>query len=113
MDLTAVGEPVFRETLKELLERPSFLEKAREKGRLFRDQPEKPIERALWWVEYVLRNPEISHLKNPEFHEMNFLVKHSIDVYAILFVIILVVFWGILKCACWKKKSVEDKLKIQ
>lgn len=30
-----------------------------------RDQPEKPIDRAMWWTEHVLRHGGARHLRSP------------------------------------------------
>lgn len=32
---------------------------------LIQDQPMKPLERAIWWIEYVLRHGGAKHLKSP------------------------------------------------
>lgn len=29
------------------------------------DQPQKPLERAIWWLEYVLRHGGAKHLRSP------------------------------------------------
>lgn len=42
-----------------------FTENAQAVSKLFRDKPEKPLDRALWYIEYVLRHPEPNHLQSP------------------------------------------------
>lgn len=59
----------------------------------FRDQPELPLERALWWVEWILRNPNSNHLKSPANTKLNGIQSNSYDVISvIIFAIILLVF---------------------
>lgn len=41
-----------------------FKEKAEIQSRVYRDQPMKPLDRAVYWVEYVIRNGGAGHLKS-------------------------------------------------
>lgn len=46
----------FRETILEVLTNPSYKEKAEEMGNLLQDEPTTSLERAIWWIEYVIRH---------------------------------------------------------
>lgn len=57
----------------------------------FRDQPLKPLDLAIWWVEYVIRDPNPTHLKSPVL-DIGYIKSNLIDVAAIaifLFLFIL------------------------
>lgn len=112
VDLPHLATPKFKETLAEMLKNPRYYETAQKKGQLMRDQPEKPIERAMWWVEYVLRNKDISHLKNEQLLRMNFVVKHSIDViliYGAVGALLLYIFCKVVKCLFGRSKPTDKK----
>lgn len=55
---------------------------------LLRDQPETPLERAVFWTEYVLRNRGASVLELAS-KDLSRLQRNLIDVYAVLFLIML------------------------
>lgn len=118
MDLPAIGTAVLKDTLQEMLSNPIYRDNAQKQSQLFRDQPDKPIGRALWWVDYVLRNPNISHLQNPRLHEMNFVVKHSIDIIGglvLLLVILMSLLFKVISVAvCFNREMKGDgKFKLQ
>lgn len=50
----------------------------------FRDQPELPLERALWWIEWKLRNPDSNHLNSPANTKLNGIQSNSYDVISVL-----------------------------
>lgn len=116
VDLLSIGEKVFKDTLGEMLSNSVYTDRARRKSQLFRDQPETPIDRALWWIDYVMRNPEISHLKNKKLHEMNFIVKHSIDLFVLLIILlstIVLVFYKVLWWLTAKKARIAGHVKVK
>ncbi|CAG2061476.1 unnamed protein product, partial [Timema podura] len=50
--------------IQKILQNSSYKENAERISRLFKDQPETPLERAIFWTEYVLRNNGAHHLRS-------------------------------------------------
>ncbi|XP_058120497.1 UDP-glucosyltransferase 2-like [Anopheles ziemanni] len=83
-----IGRSVWMERLTEESLREAILEVARNKrykrniarlGRLVRDQPMRPVEKAVWWTEYVIRHGGVDHFHYPA-ARMPFLQYHYYDV---------------------------------
>ncbi len=51
--------------------------------KLFRDRPMSPVDTAVWWTEYVMRNDDTSHLR-PAGHDQSWFVRRQIDVWGFL-----------------------------
>lgn len=103
-----ITEPLLAETLRELLETPRYADAAEKAASLFRDQPETPMERAVFWVEHLLQHRDVDHLRLGS-RDLNWFQRNLIDVYAVLFVLSNIpgtlVFLCVRKCCCSKKKA--------
>lgn len=71
------------------------MENSKVASRLFKDRPQHPADTALWWVEYVLRNKDTSHLR-PIGINKNWYQRRMLDIWAF----ISVVFLGLLALIC-------------
>ncbi|XP_055912486.1 UDP-glucosyltransferase 2-like [Eupeodes corollae] len=56
----------------------------------FQDRQNKPLDTALWWIEYFLRNPNAEHL-TPSSRDISYFAANSFDIF-IIFLIICIVF---------------------
>ena len=65
-----------------------FLDLARAKSKIFRDQPESPLERAVFWTEYVVRHGGAPHLRSAA-TRLAWYQLHLLDVAAVLLVTLL------------------------
>ncbi|KAF4517413.1 UDP-glycosyltransferase-20 [Ephemera danica] len=83
LNINNVTEPSLRYALTMLLGAPRYRERARAMSSLSRDQPESPLERAVYWTEYVLRHGGASHLR-PGSHYLAWYQLYMLDVAAIL-----------------------------
>ncbi len=90
--------------MKTVLHEPSYREKVQELSRLHRDQPMKPLDRAMFWIEFVMRHKGAAHLKSDSY-KMSWIQYHSIDVIALLLVSVMVMsLIGLLAVKClWFK----------
>lgn len=59
-------------------------------SKIFRDRPTAPLETAMWWVEYVLRHDDTSHLR-PMGHDQYWFVRRQVDIWAVVTLTVLVV----------------------
>ncbi|XP_031424632.1 UDP-glucuronosyltransferase 2A1-like isoform X1 [Clupea harengus] len=80
--------------LQEVLHEPSYRENMQRLSRLHRDQPMKPLDRALFWIEFVMRHKGAAHLRT-ESYKMPWYAYHSVDVVlflvAVLSLIVLII----------------------
>ncbi|KAM4746508.1 UDP-glucuronosyltransferase 2A1-like [Anableps anableps] len=91
LDIATVNKDIFLEALKEVLYEPSYREKMKELSSLHRDQPMKPLDRAMFWIEFVMRHKGAAHLRT-ESYKMSTIQYHSIDVLAFLLTVVLLIF---------------------
>lgn len=83
VDIATLDRHVFGDALKAAVYDPSYRENMQRLSRLQRDQPVKPLDLAVFWIEYVMRHKGASHLKSPSI-KMSWFVYNSVDVIATL-----------------------------
>ncbi|XP_055608294.1 UDP-glucosyltransferase 2-like [Uranotaenia lowii] len=97
LDMKTLSADKIRQALLQVLEDSQIQSKMKKRSALLKDQPEKPIDRALWWIEWVLRHPHSNHLRSPLL-KLNYLAKNNLDVFSLLTTIIVIVFIAGYKC---------------
>ena len=69
---------------------------------LIMDQPQHPLDRAVWWLEYLLRHPHNTSMK-PYTHNLYWFQYFLLDVMAVLLIVLSAVILLIIKllqCCC-------------
>ncbi|KAG5668646.1 hypothetical protein PVAND_016581 [Polypedilum vanderplanki] len=91
IDIHSVTTKKLKNAIYEILNSEKIKKNIQEKSKLFKDQPEKPLERALWWCEYVMRNPKPYHLRLPEV-KLGLLGSHFLDIQFLILTLIFLLF---------------------
>ncbi|XP_012579479.1 PREDICTED: UDP-glucuronosyltransferase 2B31-like isoform X2 [Condylura cristata] len=98
--------------LKKVINDPSYKENVMKLSRIQRDQPMKPLDRAVFWIEFVMRNKGAKHLR-PASHDLTWAQLHSLDVIGFLLACVVTAVYVIIRCFlfCCRKvvKSGKDK----
>lgn len=97
--------------LNDLLTQSKYREQAKLASAAFKDQKETPLERALWWIDWVMRNPNANHFRSSD-QNINFLQLESLDIIVFLvtavFLSVCMFVWcfkSILNCISANRKS--------
>lgn len=109
LELYSLSYNTTRGTLRKILENPKYMGNIKKLSTLFKDQKEPPLERAIWWVEWLLRNPENNHSR-PPIHTLGVVVGNSLDVIALLTLIITIPVIILLKLLSLAYKRFLDRL---
>lgn len=88
LDIATVNKDNFLEAMKEVLYEPTYREKMKTLSTLQRDQPVKPMDLAMFWIEFVMRHKGAKHLRT-ESYKMSRIQYFSIDVVAFLLAVVL------------------------
>lgn len=97
----------------EALENPQYFKNAQRRSRLFRDQPEKPIDRAMFWIEWVMRHADEYSVIQLPIRDLGVIVSHSFDVIGFLVIIFVVIAATVLCCAkkMFKRRDLSIEVK--
>lgn len=102
--------------IKKILHDKRYQEKANYLSAVLKDQPEKPAERAAYWIEYVIRHKGAHHLKSGA-ERLNYFQYFLLDIIGLVLLVavvtILVVYWVLKKLYrfIFVKRSQNEKKK--
>ena len=75
----------------------SYRENVMRLSRIHHDQPVKPLDRAVFWIEYVMRHKGAKHLR-PAVHNLTWVQYHSLDVIGFLLACVASAMFLITRC---------------
>lgn len=93
LQFTNVTVDSLRWALTELLQNPSYAANAKVASRIFRDRPERAIDRATYWIEYVIRFNGTDHLSSAG-RQLSWFSYFLLDVLAVVGVVAFFICWG-------------------
>lgn len=67
VEATSLTKEVFLEAVKDIVENPSYRNNIQHLSQLHRDRPMSPMDTAIFWIEYVIRNKAAGHMKSAGF----------------------------------------------
>uniref|UniRef100_H2RA40 Uncharacterized protein n=1 Tax=Pan troglodytes TaxID=9598 RepID=H2RA40_PANTR len=81
-------------------------------SRIHHDQPVKPLDRAVFWIEFVMCHKGAKHLRVAA-HDLTWIQYHSLDVIAFLLACVATMIFMITKCClfCFRKLAKTGKKK--
>nr|XP_056713825.1 uncharacterized protein LOC130484762 [Euleptes europaea] len=103
------------EAVKAVIHNSTYKENAVRLSQIHHDQPIKPLDRAIFWIEFIMRHKSAKHLR-PAAHHLNWYQYHCLDVLAFLTVCAAVFVFIAVKCCvfcCWKCGRVIKKRKTE
>ena len=83
LEFSELTEQDVQSAINTVLSKPSYTQSAKKLSVIYRDQIDKPLDRAVYWIEYVLRHQGAVHLRSAA-RDLNFIQYFSIDVIATL-----------------------------
>lgn len=79
LDLKTLTPEKLYNAIREVITEPRYKIEVKKRQVLLRDQKETPLERAIYWTEYVIRHKGAYHLQSPA-KDMSFFQYYSLDV---------------------------------
>ena len=77
------------ESINKVIHDPNIRDNMTKAHKLFIDQKETPVERAIWWVEYGMRHNGAEFLK-PQSMKLSFYQYHLLDVLGLLCLLLII-----------------------
>ena len=103
LSLDSLTEENIEFAIHEVMKNPSYRVEAQRRSAIMKDQETAPLDRAVYWTEYVLRHNGAAHLKSPV-SKLSTLQYYLVDVIAVfapvvitLFAIALLIVYAIVK----------------
>lgn len=104
LDFYAMSYNETRSKLMKVLNDPKYSINAKKLSGILQDKKESPLELAIWWLEWLLRHPNIENVASPV-QNLSYFVGNSFDVLtmAIFYVLLHIVLLFVLIYLCCRK----------
>lgn len=89
VEAATITRHTFLEAIQEVLHNPSYKNHMKRLSSLHRDKPAPPLDTAVYWTEFVMRNKGAAHLRT-ESYKMPWVAYYSVDVTCFLLAVLLV-----------------------
>ncbi|TRY73509.1 hypothetical protein TCAL_01550 [Tigriopus californicus] len=86
--------------IERMLKVPKYKANALKYGAIFRDQPIQPIDKAVYWTEFIMRHKGAPHLQVAHTH-LNWFQKNLVDVYVFLVLSFIVIVSVLVKASSY------------
>ncbi|KAI4898943.1 hypothetical protein NFI96_026272, partial [Prochilodus magdalenae] len=100
VDFNKMETKDLKDALTDVVNNPSYKESIMRLSRIHHDQPMKPLDEAVFWIEFVMRNKGAKHLRVAA-HDLTWYQYHSLDVAAFLLSIVALVIFIFVKSCTW------------
>uniref|UniRef100_A0A8B9FE14 UDP-glucuronosyltransferase n=1 Tax=Amazona collaria TaxID=241587 RepID=A0A8B9FE14_9PSIT len=97
LDFSTMTTQDLVDALNIVINNSTYKENALRLSKIHHDQPLKPLDRAVFWVEFVMRHKGAKHLR-PAAHQLTWYQYHSLDVLAFLFTCTATAVFILVKC---------------
>ncbi|XP_071972480.1 UDP-glucuronosyltransferase 2A2-like isoform X2 [Engystomops pustulosus] len=113
LDINQMQSQDLLDAVNTVINDPSYKENAMRISQIHHDQPVKPLDRAVFWIEFVMRHKGAKHLR-PASHDLTWYQYHCLDVIGFLLVCLLMVLFITIKIfsfCCRKCRPAKRKQK--
>lgn len=85
-----ISEETLSQAMHEVLSNQIYTDNIKLISKRLKDQPQQPMEKAIYWIEYVLRN-DGAHYMQSSAQYLNFIEYYNLDIYLLFAMIIFIV----------------------
>ncbi|XP_053922240.1 UDP-glucuronosyltransferase 2A2 isoform X1 [Cuculus canorus] len=97
LDFSTLKTQDLVDALNRVIDNSTYKENALRLSMIHHDQPIKPLDRAVFWIEFVMRHKGAKHLR-PAAHHLTWYQYHCLDVLAFLFTCTAIAVFILVKC---------------
>ncbi|XP_044082152.1 UDP-glucuronosyltransferase 2B31-like isoform X5 [Neovison vison] len=110
LDFHTLSSTDLLNALRMVINNPSYKENAMRLSKIHHDQPIKPLDRAVFWIEFVMRHKGAKHLR-PASHDLTWFQYHSLDVIGFLLACVAAAIFVTTRCClfCYRKFAKTGK----
>lgn len=92
LDLYHLTAETLLRSIKKVIHDPKYRKEVKKRQYLLMDQKETPLDRAVYWTEYILRHKGAKHLQSPA-KDFGVLQYYLLDVFIMLLFMVVLMWW--------------------
>ncbi|KAG5883246.1 hypothetical protein JTB14_000035 [Gonioctena quinquepunctata] len=113
LQFSDISEEKMTLLLEEIINNPKYRENVKTRSQIMKDRQIKPLDNAVYWVEYVIRHKGAKHLRVGYMH-LNWYQYYMLDVFTIIFAIMFMLLFVLKKVfmfLCRRKTKISKQKK--